>query len=89
MNRWHVHFSGRVQGVGFRYTCNQVARQFRLTGWVQNLSDGRVELMVEGNGGDLAAAVEEICNNTYGQIDDISKAEAKATGEFDSFQIVG
>ncbi|MBF0504690.1 MAG: acylphosphatase [Candidatus Omnitrophica bacterium] len=48
MVRAHIFFSGSVQGVGFRYTTLSFARQFQLTGWVKNLSDGRVEAMFEG-----------------------------------------
>ena len=49
MQRWHVIFSGRVQHVGFRYTSLYIARSLGLTGWVRNLSDGRVEMEVQGN----------------------------------------
>ena len=48
MQRWHVVFSGRVQHVGFRYTSLYIARSLGLTGWVRNLSDGRVEMEVQG-----------------------------------------
>ena len=47
--RWHVIFSGRVQQVGFRYTAYYIARDLRLTGWVDNLPDGRVEMEVQGS----------------------------------------
>ncbi len=46
--RWHVIFSGQVQQVGFRYTAYYIARDLRLTGWVDNLPDGRVEMEVQG-----------------------------------------
>jgi acylphosphatase len=46
--RRRVLFSGRVQGVGFRYTCQTLARGFEVAGYVRNLSDGRVEVVVEG-----------------------------------------
>ena len=41
-------FSGRVQGVGFRYSAKQLALGFDVTGWVSNLDDGRVEMQVMG-----------------------------------------
>ena len=48
MVRKHFYFSGRVQGVGFRYQSAYYARRLGLTGWVRNLSDGRVEMEVQG-----------------------------------------
>ena len=46
--RWHILFSGKVQHVGFRYTAYYIARALGLTGWVDNLPDGRVEMEVQG-----------------------------------------
>jgi acylphosphatase len=46
--RAHVHLSGRVQGVGFRYATAYEARQRGLTGWVRNLDSGGVEAVFEG-----------------------------------------
>lgn len=43
-----VKFSGNVQGVGFRYTARSIAKQFSVTGYVMNLSDGQVEIYAEG-----------------------------------------
>jgi acylphosphatase len=43
-----VYYSGRVQGVGFRYTSQHIARSFDVAGYVRNLPDGRVELVAEG-----------------------------------------
>ena len=45
--RKHIYFSGQVQGVGFRYRATNAARANGLTGWVDNLWDGRVEMEVE------------------------------------------
>ena len=47
--RRRVHFSGRVQGVGFRYTCQSLSARFDVSGYVRNLADGRVELVIEGD----------------------------------------
>ncbi len=46
-----IFYSGHVQGVGFRYTAKTVAAGFEISGVVRNLSDGRVELIAEGDAG--------------------------------------
>jgi acylphosphatase len=46
--RMTIFYSGRVQGVGFRYGTRAVAHGFEVTGTVRNLPDGRVELVAEG-----------------------------------------
>jgi acylphosphatase len=43
-----VHYSGNVQGVGFRYRTQRLAQGYAVHGFVRNLADGRVELLVEG-----------------------------------------
>jgi acylphosphatase len=45
----HFLISGIVQGVGFRYWTERVARELEVTGWVRNLVDGRVEVFAEGS----------------------------------------
>ena len=51
----HIFYTGRVQGVGFRYTTKNVALGYEVTGTVRNLSDGRVELIAEGQREELEA----------------------------------
>ena len=48
LTRWHMIFSGEVQFVGFRYTARMLAKKLALTGWVENLPDGRVALEAQG-----------------------------------------
>ena len=85
--RWHILFSGRVQGVGFRYSALRVARELGVTGWVRNLADGRVELVGEGPAGNGETLVRHICHATYGEVSDWTMESAVATGEFREFDI--
>ena len=63
--RKHIYFYGRVQGVGFRYYAVQKANQLGLTGWVRNLSDGSVEMEVEGQEELIDQLIIFLQNRTY------------------------
>lgn len=63
-----VFFSGRVQGVGFRFATLQVAKEFDVAGSVENLPDGRVRLEVEGKRADVAAFLSAVENRMHGYI---------------------
>lgn len=70
MVRKHIYFSGRVQGVGFRYQAAYYARGLGLTGWVRNLYDGRVEMEVQGEEDRIQALVGRLRMAPYIRIDD-------------------
>jgi acylphosphatase len=55
-----VIFSGRVQGVGFRYTTKQLALGFDIVGTVKNLKDGTVELKLMGEATEVAEFLDEL-----------------------------
>lgn len=55
-----VYYSGRVQGVGFRYQTLQVAKEFMVTGEVKNLMDGRVYMVAEGQEAEVLAFQAEL-----------------------------
>lgn len=61
-----VHFEGRVQGVGFRFTTRQVARGYEVTGWVRNLPDGRVEMEAAGEPAEIDAFLQGIQSGPLG-----------------------
>ena len=58
ITRMHLLVRGRVQGVGFRYTCAAVARSASVHGWIRNLPDGTVEVVAEGARDDVTRVVE-------------------------------
>jgi len=83
-----VFFTGRVQGVGFRYTAREVACGYEVTGYVRNLFDGRVELVAEGDEEEVKAFVEGIRASQLGS--HIRHADVnwrEATSEFNGFEI--
>ena len=65
--RWEVHYLGRVQGVGFRHTASQIARRHPVKGFVRNLPNGQVHLVVEGDTGSLEAFLDEISEDHVGK----------------------
>lgn len=63
-----VHYSGRVQGVGFRYTVRGLAEGLPVRGYVRNLPDGRVELWAEGDEADVQTLLDAITERMAGYI---------------------
>jgi acylphosphatase len=82
-----VYYSGNVQGVGFRATAVMIARDYPVTGWVKNLADGRVQLLVEGEEAAVAKFLKAIRDHWKGQIDKEETEDQKPTGKFKKFDI--
>jgi acylphosphatase len=85
--RYEVHYSGRVQGVGFRANARHLARRYPVTGFVRNLPDGRVLLVVEGAKEEVERLLEAIDHSMAGNIVSAPRAVLPATGEFADFSI--
>ena len=87
--RLRVYYSGRVQGVGFRYTVKALTPGFDVTGTIRNLWDGRVELIAEGTKSELESFQQAIRDSGLGSLirqEDASCTEAQ--NEFRGFEIV-
>ena len=84
--RRHFYFSGRVQGVGFRYRATYAARAAKLTGWVKNLYDGRVEMEIQGDDAQITHLLYQLRKDRFIRITDIESEELPlADGETDFF----
>lgn len=87
--RMQIFYSGRVQGVGFRYAAKSVATGFEVTGTVRNLDDGRVELMAEGTQAELQEfqrAIQDSQVSRFIRKEVVFWSEAK--NEFRGFEII-
>ncbi|MCP4190736.1 MAG: acylphosphatase [Planctomycetaceae bacterium] len=87
LTRRLIFFSGRVQGVGFRYTTQRLAKNHPVDGYVRNLPDGRVELLVEATPAVLDQFVAELQSTMSHFIQSSDIHESEKTGEFDGFEI--
>ncbi|MFH1655131.1 MAG: acylphosphatase [Candidatus Omnitrophota bacterium] len=87
MKRIHIIYSGRVQGVGFRFTVERIALDLGITGWARNLHDGRVEVVAEAEEKKLEKLIKEINSNFSDYIQDQDVDRQEATGEFKDFGI--
>jgi len=86
--RTTVFYTGRVQGVGFRYTAREIACGYDVTGYVRNLPDGRVELVAEGDDEEVRAFVDAMRISQLGShIRNADVNWSAATEEFRGFEI--
>ncbi|MBO8127983.1 MAG: acylphosphatase [Peptococcaceae bacterium] len=85
----HLTIQGKVQGVYFRWSTVQQARQHNLTGWVRNRTDGSVEALLEGDQQQVAKVVKW-CHKgpPDARVDSVKVNYAEATGKFATFEIV-
>lgn len=83
-----VYYTGQVQGVGFRATAADIARDYRVTGWVKNLADGRVQLLVEGPEGEVTKFLKAVRTRWKKNIDKEQVEERPATGKYTRFEVM-
>jgi acylphosphatase len=83
-----VYYSGCVQGVGFRATTVHIARHHPVTGWIRNLPDGRVQLLVEGSADAVNGFLGAVRAYWKQQIEEERREEQTATGRYAGFDII-
>jgi acylphosphatase len=77
------YVSGMVQGVGFRFFAERVATTLGVSGYVKNLSDGRVEVYVIGNAAQLEAVGNELRRGPrMASVEQVAEADAEVLREF-------
>ncbi len=87
MIRKHAYYSGRVQGVGFRYTAARVAGNYQVNGYVRNMMDGQVEIVVEGEENDVQSFLGAVAGEMSGYIRDTRIIDEADAGKFRGFDI--
>ncbi len=84
----HIFYSGIVQGVGFRYTTQRFATNLGLLGWVKNLSDGRVEMVVAGPKGQVEEFTKQLDTHFSGSIQNKEMVYQPVLEKFKNFAVV-
>lgn len=90
MKTYHFLISGKVQGVGFRHFTNNQAFIFKLNGWVRNLTDGRVEVLLQGEDSQVQQFIEALKKgpNSFSRVSDIESHERDIDLKFDKFDVI-
>lgn len=87
MKRYNMIFKGRVQGVGFRYKSYLLANELGLTGDVNNLYDGDVELNIQGDREKIDLFLEKLAKDRFIRIDDIEVKEKELIKDEEKFKL--
>jgi acylphosphatase len=83
----HIIFTGRVQGVGFRFTALRIANRYQLTGWVRNLPDGTVEMVAQGPPDSISDCVRDIEDSFTGYLREAKIDEISTNAQYKDFKI--
>ncbi len=83
----HIIFTGRVQGIGFRFTALDIANRYRLTGLVRNLPEGTVEMITQGPSDDIADCIRDIKEAFEGYIRETKTEEIPPDPQYTNFKI--
>lgn len=85
----HILVSGIVQGVFFRANTKEKAKELKIKGWVKNLSDGRVEILAEGDEEKIQMLIEWCWKGPeLAKVENVDVSYKKFSGKFNSFEIL-
>jgi acylphosphatase len=85
----HLIISGKVQGVFYRVNAKRKAEELGLKGWIKNTSDGKVEIVAEGNEDGLKEMIEWCYNGSSGAVvDEVEAKWMECEKKFDKFEII-
>jgi len=87
--RRHIRFTGRVQGVGFRYRASYAARSLGVTGWVKNREDGTVEMEAQGSQEHINRLLTMLNGDSYIRIERMDTEELPLLEEETGFHVRG
>lgn len=82
-----VFYTGRVQGVGFRYATMEVARGYEVSGYVKNLADGRVQVEAEGKVAEVNAFLAAVEEKMHGYVRKTERQSETRAPQFTGFSI--
>ena len=83
----HIIFSGRVQGVGFRFTAHRMAGRHGLTGYVRNLPNGTVEMLAQGPAHDIDDCIRDIQDSLAGHVRETRAVDVPPDPTYTDFRI--
>ncbi len=87
MESFLLTISGRVQGIGFRYSCQSLANSLQLKGYAKNLIDGKVEILVQGKKEHIEEFQSRLNSLPLARISQIKKEKTDSEKK-DDFQIL-
>ena len=83
----HIVFSGRVQGVGFRFTALNIANSYKLMGYVRNLPGGGVEMLVQGQPDMIDNCMRDLQESFAGYVKEAESKTVPIDPNMDDFKI--
>ena len=83
----HIIYFGRVQGVGFRFTAQRIASHYELTGFVRNLTNETVEILVQGQADNVSCCLRDITESFAGYIRDAKTEDTTPDARYNRFTI--